>query len=92
MIDGLSKDIPTANQLNQIRKDMGMTQSAMAIALGLSKKTVTIAAWEHGDTKPTPTQWAAIRYLYTSCMLLGLMGDEEWNYVRSLLPEGGEFQ
>lgn len=54
------------------RVDKGLTQQEMAVALGVTKKTV--GSWEKGETKPTLDKIEAI------CALLGRSYDEiRWN-------------
>lgn len=69
MITGISADIPTADHLRRIRKDIGISQAELAQAIGLSKQTTVVHEWEAGMTKPTKTQWAAVRFLYAAVLL-----------------------
>jgi len=49
-------------EIRRIRKSLGLSQEAMAQAMGFSSKTV-VSRWERGRTEPSRKALAAIRHL-----------------------------
>lgn len=90
----LGRGDPTPADLRHIREWLGLSQYEMAGVLGFKKTGhFTVRWWEDGKRngfpfKPTPTVWAAIRYLTLSVMLYRQMpSGAARESLRVLLPE-----
>ena len=64
-------DLKTANRLQQLRKENGYSQDALAEKLGLSRQA--ISKWERGESSPDTDNLIALAELYhmTLDQLLG---------------------
>lgn len=68
-ISDLRDPLPTPARLREIREAMGLSQMELASALGFGPNGAkTVRDWEAGKRasepfRPTPTAWAAMRYL-----------------------------
>ena len=64
-------DLKTANRLQQLRKESGYSQDALAEKLGLSRQA--ISKWERGESSPDTDNLIALAELYhmTLDQLLG---------------------
>lgn len=91
----LTDVIPQPAQLLELRESMGLSQHELGTALGFSplKAGRIVRQWENGweghmPFAPTPTAWAAFRYLATLAAIY--QSDEEGEdtkaSVRRFLP------
>lgn len=67
--------VMTSEQIKQARKTLGLTQSQMCQALGLTS-VMTYAKWEQGGSKPNAASVSAIEmllYMHSVGMLDGWM-------------------
>ena len=55
-------DLKTANRLQQLRKENGYSQDALAEKLGLSRQA--ISKWERGESSPDTDNLIALAELY----------------------------
>ena len=65
-------DLKTANRLQQLRKENGYSQDALAEKLGLSRQA--ISKWERGESSPDTDNLIALAELYHMTLDL-LIGD-----------------
>lgn len=95
MIHMLPISPPVPNELRLIREGLGLSQPELAGVLGFSPLNghKTIRDWEHGTRDgepfaPTPTAWAALRYLVMVVELYGeLPSGQQKAKIASLLPD-----
>lgn len=87
--------IPSPSALREIREKLMLSQNELSRALGFGPNGAdVIRAWEKGERggkefKPTPTAWAALRYLLMLVETLKAFGPDHaaTAKMRRLLPE-----
>ena len=90
-----SLEIPAPAVLRATREALGLSQAELAAALGFGPHgDKTVRDWEHGyrngqPFQPTPTAWAAFRYLLMIVETLRAFGPDHpsTRKMRDLLPE-----
>ena len=71
-IIGVKPTVDYADRIKQLRRELGLTQQALAKLLGVS--FATINRWENNQTKPSKLYWAQLHQLESR------IAEEEGNY------------